>query len=91
MCSMTFLFQKGRSLVEFSKVPELTSSLMHLKLFLNQCLLLASHGIKSQLLPTTPSAFQNEYQLPDLHITKFDCQHETQSLTGSQLLCAKAE
>ena len=27
MCSMTFLFQEGRSLVEFSKVPELTSSL----------------------------------------------------------------
>ena len=24
MCSMTFLFQEGRGLVEFSKVPELT-------------------------------------------------------------------
>ena len=27
MCSMTSLFQEGRGLVEFSKGPELTSSL----------------------------------------------------------------
>jgi hypothetical protein len=27
MCSMTFLSQEGSGLVEFSKVPELTSSL----------------------------------------------------------------
>jgi hypothetical protein len=26
MCSMTFLFQEERGMVEFSKVPELTSS-----------------------------------------------------------------
>jgi hypothetical protein len=44
MFFMTFWFQEGRGLVEFSKVPELTSSLLNLPLGVMSVALITDYG-----------------------------------------------
>jgi hypothetical protein len=51
---MTFLFQEGRGLVEFSKVSELTSSPLHLHLWI------------SEISGTTHNLYSSGHKIQDL-------------------------